>query len=117
MVVALLAQATEGAHVVDALSVAADLPGQGGALIDICRESRVGCGGGGGVSITVTGGSADPSSWPSSPLTHAVVVVGQLKAREAEAVVGAHRVLARAVPTGLAVTLVNVCQAYEEKAA
>lgn len=43
-------------------------------------------------------------------LTHAVVVVGQLKAGEAEAVVGADCVLAGPVSAGLSVTLINICR-------
>lgn len=54
--------------------------------------------------------SAGPVSPGCAPgLTHAVVVVGELEAREAEAVVGAHGVLAGAVAAGLPVTLVDVC--------
>lgn len=41
-------------------------------------------------------------------LTHAVVIVRQLKAREAQAVVGADGILAGAVPTGLPVAFVNI---------
>lgn len=41
-------------------------------------------------------------------LTHAVIVVRELEAGEAEAVVGAHGVLTGAVATGLSVTFVNV---------
>lgn len=59
VVVALLAQAPEGPHVVDTLSIAADLPGQGGALVDICGESGMKCGG----SV-----SPFPEAQPSPPL-------------------------------------------------
>lgn len=41
-------------------------------------------------------------------LTHAVVVVRQLEAGEAEAVVGAHRVFAGAVAARLALALVDI---------
>lgn len=41
-------------------------------------------------------------------LTHAVVVVCQLKAGEAEAVVGAHRVFTSTVAARLSVTLVDI---------
>lgn len=53
--------------------------------------------------------SSPTCSVPAS-LTHAIIVVGQLKAREAETVVGAHCVLACAVPAGLAVALIDVCE-------
>lgn len=40
--------------------------------------------------------------------THAVIVVRELESREAETVVGAHRVLTGSVPTRLSVTLINI---------
>lgn len=46
--------------------------------------------------------------------THAVVVVSQLEAREAQAVVGAHCVLTGTVSTVLPVTLVNICGGREK---
>lgn len=39
---------------------------------------------------------------------HAVIVVRELEAREAETVVGAHRVLTGSIPTRLSVTLINI---------
>lgn len=56
-----------------------------------------------GVPIGWCGVGARPNAH-----THAVVVVRELETRETQAVVGAHGVLAGAVPTRLAVTLVNV---------
>lgn len=43
-------------------------------------------------------------------LTHAVVVVRELEAGEAQTVVGAHGVLTGAVSTRLPVALVNICR-------
>jgi len=53
---------------------------------------------------------SNPCGQDCVQLTHAVVIVCQLKAREAEAVVGANRVLAGPVSTRLSVTLINICK-------
>lgn len=101
VLVTLVAEALEGAQAVDALPVPAHLPLEGAALVHVCK------------------GSPDSVSGPSRPgparlqgtcasLTHAVVVVRQLEAGEAEAVVGAHRVFAGAVAARLPVALVDI---------
>lgn len=72
--IAFLAQTLEGADVVDALAVSADLSHQGGALVYV----------------------------------HAVVVVSELEAREAKAVVGSNGVLAGSITTRLAITLIDI---------
>lgn len=50
----------------------------------------------------------------SNSPTYAVIVVRDLEPGEAEAVVGAHGVLAGAIPTGLPVALIDVCRAERE---
>lgn len=95
-----MAEALEGAQSVDALSVPAHLALESAALIDVCEVNP---------APNVSASPTRPKcSRQRAALTHAVVVVRQLEAREAEAVVGAHRVFAGAVTARLPVALVDV---------
>lgn len=107
VLVTIVAEALEGAQSVDALSVPAHLALEGAALIDVCKVSPE--------NVSVPSRLGPRLASPRVLLTHAVVVVRQFEAGEAEAVVGAHRVFTGAVSARLPVALVNVWDVKQPK--
>lgn len=110
-----MAETLEGSKPVDTLSVSAHLALKGKALVYVCEvemnfcfssksnaqtSRRAKC----VASVGVYGKSIEQKTVP----THAVVVVRELKAGEAETVVGSHCVFTGAITARLPVTLINV---------